>query len=157
MIIRIKQFFESRLVITRSSNQEDVEHKLKLTCAALMIEMIHADEEEHEAEEKKIRDLLQQKFNLSDGELEELLALALEEKHAAIDYHQFTSLINQHYSQQQKIQLVEMLWQLAYADNTIDKFEEHLLRKLAELLHVPHRHFIQAKHRAEDKTWKNKL
>jgi uncharacterized tellurite resistance protein B-like protein len=44
-----------------------------------------------------------------------------------------------------------MLWQLAYADQTIDKFEEHLIRKLAELLHVPHKHFIQAKHSAKDR------
>ena len=88
---------------------------------------------------------------MTDDELEILLKLALEEKHAAIDYHQFTSLINQHYSQEQKIKLIEMLWQLAYADHTIDKFEEHLIRKLAELLHVPHKHFIQAKHSAKDR------
>lgn len=151
MIIRIKQFFETRLVVTQITSQADIDHRLKLTCAALMIEMIHVDDEAHESEEKKIRNLLEQQFNLQEDELEELLALALEEKHAAIDYHQFTSLINQHYSQEQKIQLIEKLWQLAYADQTIDKFEEHLVRKLAELLHVPHKHFIQAKHKAEDK------
>jgi len=152
MIIQIKQFFEARLVVTQTSSKEDIEHKLKLTCAALMIEMIYADEDVHEKEEEKIRDILQNQFNLEGDELEELLSLALEKKHAAIDYHKFTSLINKHYSQEQKIQLVEMLWQIAYADQTVDKFEEHLIRKLAELLHVPHRHFIQAKHKAEEQS-----
>lgn len=151
MIIRIKQFFESRLIITQVDQQADIEHRLKLTCAALMLEMIHVDENEHENEVIKMRALLQQQFDLSNDELEELLDMAIDKKHAATDYHQFTSLINEHYSQQQKIQLVEMLWQLAYADNTVDKFEEHLVRKLAELLRVPHKHFIQARHRAEDK------
>jgi uncharacterized tellurite resistance protein B-like protein len=152
MIIRIKQFFEARLIVTQTTSQEDIEHKLTLTCAILMLEMIHIDEHADEAEEKEIRNILQQQFSLNDNDIEELLALALEKKHAAIDYHQFTTLINQYYSQEQKIQLVEKLWQLAYADKVIDKFEEHLVRKLAELLHVPHRHFIQAKHNAEDKT-----
>jgi uncharacterized tellurite resistance protein B-like protein len=151
MILRIKQYFEARLIVTINTSQADIEHKLNLASAALMVEMIHADENVHKNEDIKIRELLQQQFDLKNDEVEELLKLALEKKHEAIDYHQFTSLINDHYSQDQKIKLVEMLWQIAYADNTIDKFEEHLVRKLAELLHVPHKHFVQARHRAEDK------
>jgi len=74
-----------------------------------------------------------------------LIELANAEKHEATDYYTFTSLINEHYSQQQKIKLVEDLWRLAYADNELDKYEEHLLRRLSELLHVPHKDFIRTK------------
>ena len=148
MMIRIKQFFEARLIITETSTQADIEHKLKLTCAMLMLEMIHVDEHAHEAEEEVIRKILQQQFDLSKDETEELIELAHEEKLDATDYYKFTSLINNNYSQEQKIRLVEQLWKIAYADKVIDRFEEHLVRKLAELLHVPHKHFIQAKHRA---------
>ena len=150
MILRIKEFFESRLLITETSSQNDIDEKLKLGCAFLMYEMIHADGESHENETKKIRHLLQQQFGISKQETEKLLSIADEEKHSATDYYRFTSLINEHYSQEQKINLIKQLWHIAYADNTLDKFEEHLVRKLAELLHVPHRHFIQSKHQVEN-------
>ncbi len=114
----------------------------------LMLEMIHVDENADEAEEKVIRRILQQQFCLSKDETEELLELAHEKKLDATSYYKFTSIINENYSQDQKIKLVEQLWEIAYADKTIDRFEEHLVRKLAELLHVPHKHFMQAKHRA---------
>ncbi len=150
MILRIKQYFESRLIISSTSSQVDIEHRLKLACAVLMFEMIHVDGTAHDKEEQKIRHALQQQFELSNAEAEELLATAHEVKNQTADYYQFTSLINQHYSQQQKIFLVEQLWQIAYADKILDKFEEHLVRTLADLLHVPHRHFMQSKHRVEN-------
>ena len=150
MILRIKQFFESHLIITSTSTVEDVDHKLKLTCAILMLEMMHVDEHIDKTEEEIIKNNLQQQFSLTESETDELLTLAHEEKMDATDYYKFTSLINEHYSQEQKVKLVEQLWQVAYADNVIDRFEEHLVRKLAELLHVPHKHFIQAKHRASE-------
>ncbi|MDH5388492.1 MAG: TerB family tellurite resistance protein [Gammaproteobacteria bacterium] len=152
MMLRVKQFFESRLNISSSSSQNDIDHKLKLGCAVLMFEMVHVDGDIHDNEEQKIRQALQQQFNITDAETEELLTIAHEKKNTTADYYQFTSMINQHYSQEQKIFLVEQLWHIAYADNVLDKFEEHLVRKLAELLHVPHRHFMQSKHRAENKT-----
>ena len=115
-----------------------------------MLEMVHVDDELHENEAQKIRHLLQRQFDINGSETEEILAIAHEEKISATDYYQFTTLINRHYSQEQKIYLVEQLWHIAYADDSIDKFEEHLVRRLAELLHVPHRHFMQSKHRAAD-------
>ena len=150
MMLRVKKFFESRLLISETTSQDDIEHKLKLGCAVLMLEMVHVDNDLHDNEAQKIRQLLQQQFGINETETEELLSIAHEKKTSATDYHQFTALINQHYSQQQKITLVEQLWHIAYADDNIDKFEEHLVRRLAELLHVPHRHFIQSKHRAAD-------
>ena len=150
MILRVKKFFESRLLISETSTQNDIDHKLKLGCAVLMHEMIHVDGDLHDDEAQQIHRALQQQFNTSKSETEELLAIAHEEKSNTADYYQFTSLINQHYSKEQKIYLVQQLWHIAYADKVLDKFEEHLVRKLAELLHVPHRHFMQTKHQAED-------
>jgi uncharacterized tellurite resistance protein B-like protein len=149
MIARIRQFFEKHMQPTDAA--DDLEHRLKLASAALLIEMMHADLEITAAEESRLRDVLQAHFRLEPTETETVLELAHEEKHAAADYYQFTSLINQHYTQQQKIQLVEDLWKIAWADAHIDSFEEHLVRKLADLLHVPHKHYIQAKHRVIDK------
>ena len=58
-------------------------------------------------------------------------------------------LINRHFSQEEKNHIVELLWEVAYADGELDKYEEHLVRKLADLIYVPHRSFIRAKHRAK--------
>ena len=148
MIARIRQFFEAHMQPTTAA--DDVEHRLKLASAALLVEMMHADLEITAEEKSRLREILQAHFSLGPEETETVLELAHEEKQTATDYYQFTSLINQHYTQQQKIQLVEDLWQIAWADAHIDSFEEHLVRKLAELLHVPHKHYIQAKHRVLD-------
>jgi uncharacterized tellurite resistance protein B-like protein len=125
-----------------------LERRLHMATAALMVEMLHVDEQVTTQEEDKLQQLLKQRFNLDATEIEALINLANNEKHEATDYYQFTSLLNEHYSQQQKIALVEDLWKLAYADHELDKYEEHLLRRLAELLHVPHKDFMQTKHKA---------
>ena len=147
MLSKLQNFFNQHLRETEQ-NIIPLEHRLQLACAALMIEMIHVDEQVTEQEDTKIRALLEEKFDLNETEIEELIELAHTEKHEATDYHAFTSLLNKHYSQQQKIKLIEDLWLLAYADQELDKYEEHLLRRLAELLHVPHQDFIRTKHNA---------
>jgi uncharacterized tellurite resistance protein B-like protein len=147
MILKIKQFFETHLKLNQTIDEATSDRRLKLACCALLVEMMHVDLKVTEAEVMALREILATEFALDHAELEDVLELAQQENHSATDYYRFTSLINEHYSQQQKIHLIEQLWQLANADNHIDKFEEHLIRKLAELLHVPHKHFIQSKHR----------
>jgi uncharacterized tellurite resistance protein B-like protein len=146
MLTKLQHFFEQYL----GKDSEDaipLERRLQMASAALMVEMLHVDEQVTADEDIKLRQLLQQRFNLESSEIESLIDLAHNEKHDATDYYQFTSLLNTHCSQQQKIDLVEDLWQLAYADRELDKYEEHLLRRLAELLHVPHQDFIRTKHK----------
>ncbi|MFV2005234.1 MAG: TerB family tellurite resistance protein [Gammaproteobacteria bacterium] len=146
MLTKLQLFFNQYLSET-PEDQTQLEHRLQLASAALMVEMLHVDEQVTEQEKTKVRQLLKKRFKLSKNEIEALLELAHNEKRKATDYYAFTSLINTHYTQQQKIKLVEDLWQLAYADSHLDKYEEHLLRRLAELLHVPHRDFIRTKHK----------
>jgi len=145
MILRIKQYIEK--LFQPNKEQPDIEHRLKLSITVLLIEMMRVDLDSSEQEKARIREILQGHFKLEDAEIDNTLALATTENNAAVDYYQYTSLINEHYTQEQKIRLVEQLWQLAWADGHIDRFEEHLVRTLADLLHVPHGHFIQAKHR----------
>jgi uncharacterized tellurite resistance protein B-like protein len=146
MLTKLQNFFNQYL----SDNTEHtapLEHRLQLACAVLMVEMTHADEQVDKQEEAKLRQLIKQRFELNSDEIEAIIELAHDEKHGATDYYQYTSLLNTHYSQQQKIKLVEDLWMLAFADGHLDKYEEHLLRRLADLLHVPHQDFIRTKHK----------
>ncbi len=147
MLTKLQKFFDQYLSKSTES-KIPLARRLQMAAAALMVEMLHVDEHVTADEETKLHDILKQRFELSDDEIEILIDLANIEKHEATDYYTFTSLINEHYTQQQKIKLVEDLWQLAYADNELDKYEEHLLRRLAELLHVPHQDFIRTKHKA---------
>lgn len=146
MLTKLQKFFDQYLS-KGTETKIPLERRLQMATAALMVEMLHVDERVTAEEEVKLHHILKQRFELSDDEIEILIDLANVEKHEATDYYTFTSLLNEHYSQQQKIKLVEDLWQLAYADRELDKYEEHLLRRLSELLHVPHQDFIRTKHK----------
>lgn len=148
MILKIKQFFEQHIIVTESVSSDEIEKQLQLACAALMIEVIHADHSVEQTELDTLRNVLQQKFNLDKDETDKLIGLAENERSEATDYYQFTALINEFFTQKQKRELVTRLWQIAYANQEIHKFEEHLVRRLADLLHVPHSAFIQSKHKA---------
>ncbi len=143
MLNTIKQFFEQNIANTP---QDDVEHRLRLATAALMIEMMHQDDQVHKLEKATVRASLQQKFQLTDEETGELFQLAHDEARQATDYFQFTRLINENFTQQQKIKVIEYLWGIAYADGELDTYEEHMVRRISELLYVSHADFIRTKH-----------
>lgn len=150
MIVKIRQFFEQHIITVEIETEDALEQRLQQACAALMIEIIYADHQVEADELEALRSVIQQSFGLSAEETEELIELADAERREATDYYQFTALINEHYSQQQKRELVTRLWQLAFADDSVHKLEEHLIRRLADLLHIPHAAFIQSKHQAMD-------
>ena len=128
----------------------DIEHRLKLATAALMIEIMKQDGETKDEEVVAVKHALQTKFDLTKIEIEELFTLASEEVKQSVDLYQFTSLIREHFSQEKKIKTIEYLWTVAYADNHLDSHEEHLIRRIADLLYVTHQDFIKAKHKAQE-------
>jgi uncharacterized tellurite resistance protein B-like protein len=93
---------------------------------------------------------VREKFGLSAEEAETLIGLAETEAREATDYYQFTSLINRHFSQAQRQRVIELMWQVAYADAELSAHEQHVVRKIAGLLYVPHSAYIAAKLRARD-------
>ena len=145
MLQAIKQFFEKNI---SPDNQEDIDHRLKLATGALLIEIMQQDGETKDEEVEAIKHALKTKFELSGSETNELFVLAHEEAKEAVDLYQFTSLINKHFSLDKKIKVIEYLWEIAYADNHLDAHEEHIVRRIADLLYVSHQDFIKAKHRA---------
>jgi len=146
MLDTIKQFFESKISVQQVNDEEQ---QLKLATAALFIEMIQQDGQVLDEEKIAAKKAIKTCFTISDSETEALFQLAEQELGDSIDYYQFTQLITQYYSQVQKIKIVENLWTIAYSDNHLDELEEHMVRRIADLIHVPHRHFIQTKLRVE--------
>jgi uncharacterized tellurite resistance protein B-like protein len=144
MLTKIKLYFEQFICIETRSPEEE-EHALNLAVAAIMIEMIGIDNQVDQSEIDSLNNTLVQQLKIDIDEVSQLSQLAQQELSNSTDYHQFTSLINSHFELTKKCQIIQALWQLAYADGEIDSHEEHFLRKISELLHIPHSQFIKAK------------
>ncbi len=142
MLQRLQAFFSEHLSPAEDSSDE---HRLQLVSAALLIELSKADFEQGDEELEAIRSLLAKEHDVSAAEIDELMKLAEEQFEEDNSYHPYTSLINQHFSQEQKVRLLETLWKVAIADGQLSKYEDHLIRKISELIYVPHRDFIRSK------------
>jgi uncharacterized tellurite resistance protein B-like protein len=123
----------------------------RLATAALLLEMTRADATVDDIEQVAVEQALVKAFDLSADELAELVELAEAERDAAVCLHRFTRQINDNLDNAQKIRLLENLWQVAFADGNIDRYEDHFARKVAELLYVSHSSFIAAKLRVQAK------
>lgn len=147
MLKAIQEFFKAKIGADEGAVHD--EHALQLATAALLFEMTRADFSVDTQERAAVEAALKHCFSLTPEETGRLVALAEQEAQDSVSLHQFTGLINRHFSQPDKIRVIEMLWEVAYADGHLDRYEEALVRKIAELIYVPHRDFIQAKHRVQ--------
>ena len=147
MLNAISRFFE-----THFSQEEDsqvhTEQQLQLASAALMIELGRSDRSFDTAETQAMIEILKSRYGLEQEALDELMALAEAEASEATSLYQFTSLMNEHFEYSEKVKLILNMWEVAFADGKIDRYEEHLIRKVADLLYLSHKDFIQGKQEA---------
>ena len=146
MIESIKSFFEKNL--TKKEEEEapsSAKSRVDLTCAALLVEVMNSDRELDEREHQEFMAVLQQSYNIAESDLEELIQLAKDEAFEATSLYEFTKLINDSYDYEQKVELIENMWRIAFSDKRLDKYEDHLIRKVSELIYVSHSDFIKTK------------
>ena len=148
MLDAIREFFDQHIGAAESGG--DDRHAIELATAALLVETVRLDGEIDAAERAAAQRAVRSKFGLREADAAALLRLAEEEARNATDYYQFTSLINRHFSPAQKERVIELMWQVAYADADLSAHEQHVVRKIADLLYVPHSAYIAAKLRARD-------
>ncbi|MEH6587960.1 MAG: TerB family tellurite resistance protein [Halioglobus sp.] len=146
MIRALKALFETPVQET----QEDLRHRLQLASAALLIETARADFTQGGAEEEIMKSLLCSTLKLDEQEVQQLVEQATVRVDEATSLYDFTRLINDHFTAEQKLQLIHNMWAVAWADDSVDKYEEHLIRQVAELTYVPHQDYIRSKHKARD-------
>lgn len=149
MIAGITDFYNRIIAPGAAQPGAASQHALQVATAALLLEMMRMDSSITAAETASVTRTLQTRFGLDAAQVDTLMALAAEEARLATDYFQFTSLINRSFSAEQKVQVVEYLWQVAYADGHLAAHENHVLWRVADLLHVPHGAYINAKIRAK--------
>ena len=143
----------SELLQKLSSNQEsnvnihDFESfdDLILGTCILLIEVSKADDSFDEVEKDKIVDILKKNFSLESDQTKILIKLADEKNQEMISLYEWTSEMNKNYSYSEKVNVIKVLWDVAYADGHIDKYEDYTIRKISELLYVKHQDFIKAK------------
>lgn len=145
MIEKLKQMLNGTFGEQTEALLADREQSKLLAAVALMVEIIAVDDEEHETEKAMLRSILSDRFNTTEDKAEQLISKAEQAHDNSTDYYRFTSEINREFSAEEKIELIESLWQLAWADEHIHELEQHVIRKLASLLHVSHKDFIAAK------------
>ena len=152
MLRTLKDLFDTLLappVAGNSGAGSSAEHRLHLATAVLLVEVMRADTECSDAERQAVLDVLRQRFELADDEVARLLELAEHSARHATDFHAFTSALNDRLDHAQKVQVVEAMWAVAYADGQLSAHENHVLWRIADLLHLPHGAYIHAKLRAK--------
>ncbi|MES1925785.1 TerB family tellurite resistance protein [Salinisphaera sp. T31B1] len=125
--------------------ERDPERAKRIAAAVLLLEMAHADHEHDLAEYDEIRRQLKTHFSLDDVEVEDLIDAAAPRAEQSVSLYSYLKTLNDGLAPEEKREVLEMLWRVAYADQRLDAQEEHLLRELAELLYLPHSEFIRAK------------
>ncbi len=125
------------------------EDRITIATCVLLLEMAHADDYFSSSESGRIRDILVTRLGLQDDQVGEILSIAGRDRDASADLWTYTNLVNESFTYTEKLRLVEMIWEVAYADGSLDQNEDYLVHKLANLLHVHHGDLIAAKIRAK--------
>ncbi len=144
MLSFIKEIFQQS---NHSENEKlfNEQQKIQIAAATLFIEIAKADSNFGSDEYKKINDLIKNMFSLSNEQVHEIMELAEDWISRSVSMYEFTDIINKHFTNDEKYELVKNLWKIVYADNVLNKYEEHLVRVISNNLKLSHRDMIAAK------------
>ncbi len=119
----------------------------RLAAAALLIHVMSIDGQEKEQEHDKLRAILRKQFDLDNKQTDALIEAATAADREAIDLYRFTSLLNRSLDEAGRLRIVEMMWQIVYADGKVNEFEDNMIWRAADLLHVSSRDRIEMRRR----------
>ncbi|MBN28098.1 MAG: hypothetical protein CL578_24095 [Alteromonadaceae bacterium] len=142
MLSKLVNWFEEK---TRQDEQAGRENNHEVATAVLLYELMRADGDFSAEEQSAYEHILRTRFTLDDTQLTELLDLTKDKAAQAVDFSQFTRVINDTCTPEQRRGIIDGLWKIAYADDVLDPEEEHMIRRVADLLYVSHSQFIQSK------------
>jgi uncharacterized tellurite resistance protein B-like protein len=149
MINRLFNLFENIAKEAGSADPENNEN-IVLAATALMLEVARSDQMKQSVELTTIEQVLTGTFEIASERTQELMTLAAEKVEAAHDLYQFTQVINDIFDYNQKKKLILAMWRVAFADGQIEAIEDHIIRRIAGLVHVAHNDFIQLKIEARE-------
>ena len=144
MIKRIKD------LLSNFSNQEEVIEDEKISsldkaCSALLIEVAYADKVFDESEINSLRKSLKETYDIDEEIINELISDAKKTVDESTSLYEYTRVVNDEFDYADKLELLSRIWKLAFADGNLDKYEDHLIRKISDLIHISHSDFIKIK------------
>ena len=146
MIDKIKSFFSKNVLEAETETTSPDQ----LATAALLIEVMVIDGDLDDQEMQAIAGTLSNMLHLSKEQIDQLIELSKEEVAEATSLYQFTKEINEHFDIEKKLSLMTAMWRVAFADGHLDKYEENIIRRVADLLHIRHSEYIRCKANAKD-------
>ena len=144
MIKRIKD------LLSNFSNQEEVIENDKISsldkaCSALLIEVAYADKIFDESEINSLKESLKETYSIDEEIINELISDAKKTVDESTSLYEYTRVVNDEFNYSDKLELLSRIWKLAFADGNLDKYEDHLIRKISDLIHISHSDFIKIK------------
>lgn len=147
MLTRVKLFFDK--ILNEPGTVLNTVDEIRLAAALLLLEVMHADHEIDEREKDAVMAGLKKIFKLTDEETVAVFKIAEDRAKDMISLQQYTSILNRTLEPAEKLNLLEQMWRVVFSDDVMDKYEEHLVRQIAELLYIRHSDFILARCRAK--------
>ena len=134
------KFFNKQEVI-----EEKEVNKVVSACISLMIEVSLADQSIDESEIESLKKTLSNKFNIEEAQISSLISAGKESQEESTSLYEFTRVINDDFNFEEKYDLIKSMWEIAFADGNVDKYEEYVIRKVSDLIYISHEEFIKAK------------
>ena len=149
MINKIKE------LITKFGNKEEIEEESDLSqlnnaCVALLVEIAFADKEFDETEKTSLKLTLMETYAIEEADIDEIIKDAENTVAESTSLYGYTRIVNDEFEYDDKLSLLKNLWKVAYADGNLDKYEEHLIRKISDLVHISHSDYINIKLEVRD-------
>jgi len=145
MLDILKQFFNKAAKESSRTDDRKSGHDIRVATCALFVEIARIDEKFTQEEMETLLSILKEKYGLSPAHADALIEEAEKELNKSVDLWQFARLINENYSNQEKIEIIETLWRIVYVDGKMDQYEHYLMNKLKNLLRLSHNQLIDAK------------
>jgi uncharacterized tellurite resistance protein B-like protein len=151
MLDGLRQFIADIVSPTADENRAFDDTGYRLAATALLIHVISLDGEPSELEKRKLHSLIESRFGLDPGTADRLIASATRVEGEAVDLYHFTSVIMRSVNEEARLRIVEMMWEMVYADGAVSEFEDNVVWRAADLLGVSSRDRIELKHRVAGK------
>ena len=144
MINKIKDLI-TRFNTKEETTEESSSNLLDNACAALLVEIAFADKDFDETEKTSLKQSLIETYAVDESDIEEIIKDAEETVSESTSLYGYTRVVNDEFEYEGKLSLLKNLWKVAYADGNLDKYEEHLIRKISDLIHISHTDYINIK------------
>ena len=149
MIKKLRDLISNFSEKTHDTDIQDISD-LDNACAALLVEIAFADKDFNESEQNSLKKSLMECYKISEEDINEIIEDAEITVKESTSLYGYTRIVNDKFEYPNKLNLLKNMWKIAYADGSLDKYEEHLIRKTSDLIHISHSDYIKIKLEVRD-------